>query len=100
MRLHCALCVLWNAFVAVALFPHLLAFFVSWSMTSLGKIFEANSSVFKRTECRVGSHNLNLESSRSHSILTVYIEAMPQRPDAVDYGTPRMGKVSVACNEF
>jgi len=42
---------------------------------------------------RVGSHNLNLESSRSHAILTVYIDATPLRPEAPDYGTTRRGKV-------
>jgi len=42
---------------------------------------------------RVGSHNLNMESSRSHAILTVHIDATPQRPDASDFGTTRMGKV-------
>ena len=29
---------------------------------------------------RVGSHELNLESSRSHSIMTVYIESSPSDP--------------------
>lgn len=42
---------------------------------------------------RVGSHSLNLESSRSHTILTVYIEAAPVRPEAADFGSTRMGKV-------
>lgn len=42
---------------------------------------------------RVGSHSLNLESSRSHTILTVYIDAAPVRPEAADFGSTRMGKV-------
>lgn len=29
---------------------------------------------------RVGSHELNLESSRSHSIMTVYVESSPTQP--------------------
>lgn len=29
------------------------------------------------THRRVGSHELNLESSRSHSIMTVYVESSP-----------------------
>ena len=42
---------------------------------------------------RVGSHALNLESSRSHAILTVHIDAVPIRPEAADFGNTRMGKV-------
>jgi Kinesin motor domain len=42
---------------------------------------------------RVGSHSLNLESSRSHAILTIYIDAVPVRPEAADFGSTRMGKV-------
>ncbi|KAG7668638.1 hypothetical protein KSW81_005397 [Nannochloris sp. 'desiccata'] len=42
---------------------------------------------------RVGSHSLNLESSRSHAILTVHIDAAPVRPEAADFGSTRMGKV-------
>ena len=42
---------------------------------------------------RVGSHALNLESSRSHAIFTVHIDASPLRPGAEDYGTTRMGKI-------
>lgn len=42
---------------------------------------------------RVGSHALNLESSRSHAIFTVHIDAVPMRPGAEDYGSTRMGKV-------
>jgi hypothetical protein len=42
---------------------------------------------------RVGSHSLNLESSRSHAILTVHIDAVPVRPEAADFGSTRMGKV-------
>ena len=39
---------------------------------------------------RMGSHELNLESSRSHSIMTVYIDAVPTTPGEV----PKYGKVS------
>lgn len=43
---------------------------------------------------KMGSHELNLESSRSHSIMTVYIEAVATSPDDHDYGIPKFGKVS------
>eukprot|EP00198_Chlamydomonas_reinhardtii_P014309 XP_001703646.1 predicted protein [Chlamydomonas reinhardtii] len=42
----------------------------------------------------VGSHELNIESSRSHSIMTVYLTSTPADPAAADFGTPRMGKIS------
>jgi hypothetical protein len=42
---------------------------------------------------RVGSHNLNLESSRSHAILTLHVDAAPARPGDRDFGTTRMGKL-------
>lgn len=42
---------------------------------------------------RVGSHALNLESSRSHSILTLHIDAAPAGAGADGYGGRRMGKV-------
>ncbi len=45
---------------------------------------------------RVGSHELNMESSRSHSMLTVHCNAMPTDPTAFDYGTVRLGKVMPA----
>ena len=43
---------------------------------------------------KMGSHELNLESSRSHSIMTVYIDAVTTSPDDHDYGIPKFGKVS------
>lgn len=46
------------------------------------------------THRKVGSHELNLESSRSHSIMTVYVQAMPTDPTAWDYGSMRNGKIS------
>ncbi|KAG2428082.1 hypothetical protein HYH02_014473 [Chlamydomonas schloesseri] len=42
----------------------------------------------------VGSHELNIESSRSHSIMTIYLTSTPADPSAADFGTPRMGKIS------
>lgn len=42
----------------------------------------------------MGSHELNLESSRSHSIMTIYIDAVPSAPDEHDYGLPKYGKIS------
>ncbi len=43
---------------------------------------------------KMGSHELNLESSRSHSIMTVYIDAVTTNPEEHDYGIPKFGKVS------
>ena len=43
---------------------------------------------------KMGSHELNLESSRSHSIMTVYIDAVTTSPEDQDYGIPKFGKVS------
>jgi hypothetical protein len=43
---------------------------------------------------RVGSHQLNMESSRSHAIMTIYADATPTDPSALDYGTTRFGKIS------
>ena len=43
---------------------------------------------------RMGSHELNLESSRSHSIMTIYIDAVHNRPEDSEYGMPKYGKVS------
>jgi len=43
---------------------------------------------------KMGSHELNLESSRSHSIMTVYIDAVTTSPEDHDYGIPKFGKVS------
>ncbi len=43
---------------------------------------------------KMGSHELNLESSRSHSIMTVYIDAVTTSPEEHDYGIPKFGKVS------
>ncbi|KAI8467963.1 MAG: hypothetical protein J3K34DRAFT_460139 [Monoraphidium minutum] len=48
---------------------------------------------------RVGSHQLNMESSRSHSIMTIYCDATPTAPcqadpNSYDYGTVRYGKLS------
>ncbi|GLC40153.1 hypothetical protein PLESTB_000792000 [Pleodorina starrii] len=42
----------------------------------------------------VGSHELNIESSRSHSIMTMCVHATPLDPSAADFGTPRLGKIS------
>ncbi|KAG2487271.1 hypothetical protein HYH03_014112 [Edaphochlamys debaryana] len=42
----------------------------------------------------VGSHELNIESSRSHSIMTIFLHATPSDPNAADFGTPRIGKIS------
>ncbi|KXZ48343.1 hypothetical protein GPECTOR_28g750 [Gonium pectorale] len=42
----------------------------------------------------VGSHELNIESSRSHSIMTIVLHATPTDPSAADFGTPRIGKIS------
>ena len=42
---------------------------------------------------RVGSHELNLESSRSHSIMTIYCDCTPLRADDHEFGTTRYGKV-------
>ncbi|GFR52859.1 hypothetical protein Agub_g15486 [Astrephomene gubernaculifera] len=42
----------------------------------------------------VGSHELNIESSRSHAIMTLTLHATPADPAAADYGAPRMGKIS------
>ena len=43
---------------------------------------------------KMGSHELNLESSRSHSIMTVYIDAVTTSAEEHDYGIPKFGKVS------
>lgn len=43
---------------------------------------------------RVGSHQLNMESSRSHSIMTIYCDVVPTDPSSYDYGTTRHGKIS------
>ena len=43
---------------------------------------------------RVGSHQLNMESSRSHAIMTIYADATPTDAGALDYGTTRFGKIS------
>ncbi|PRW61495.1 kinesin motor catalytic domain [Chlorella sorokiniana] len=43
---------------------------------------------------RVGSHELNMESSRSHSIFTAYIDCTPTRADDHEFGMTRYGKVS------
>ncbi len=42
----------------------------------------------------VGSHELNIESSRSHSIMTIFVQSTPADPGAADFGTPRIGKIS------
>jgi hypothetical protein len=42
----------------------------------------------------VGSHELNIESSRSHSIMTVFVTATSLDATATDFGTPRLGKIS------
>ena len=41
----------------------------------------------------VGSHELNIESSRSHSIMTITVCASTSDPQSLDYGTPRFGKI-------
>lgn len=45
---------------------------------------------------RMGSHELNLESSRSHSIMTVYCETAAGSPDDADISAPlaAIGKIS------
>ncbi|KAK9804731.1 hypothetical protein WJX72_002675 [[Myrmecia] bisecta] len=43
---------------------------------------------------KMGSHELNLESSRSHSIMTVHCDASPSNPEDHDYGIPKFGKIS------
>ena len=43
---------------------------------------------------KVGTHELNLESSRSHSIMTVHLNVVPTDPGAWDYGSVRQGKIS------
>eukprot|EP00877_Chromochloris_zofingiensis_P013436 jgi/Chrzof1/8346/Cz03g07020.t1 len=43
---------------------------------------------------KVGSHQLNMESSRSHSIMTIYCDATPADPTNYDYGSVRYGKIS------
>eukprot|EP00201_Polytomella_parva_P017449 CAMPEP_0175070998 /NCGR_PEP_ID=MMETSP0052_2-20121109/19005_1 /TAXON_ID=51329 ORGANISM="Polytomella parva, Strain SAG 63-3" /NCGR_SAMPLE_ID=MMETSP0052_2 /ASSEMBLY_ACC=CAM_ASM_000194 /LENGTH=976 /DNA_ID=CAMNT_0016338133 /DNA_START=143 /DNA_END=3070 /DNA_ORIENTATION=+ len=43
---------------------------------------------------RVGSHELNIESSRSHTIITVSVQCTSLDPTSADFGTPRLGKVS------
>jgi hypothetical protein len=42
---------------------------------------------------RVGSHELNMESSRSHAMITIHCNATPTDPTSYDYGTVRYGKV-------
>lgn len=41
----------------------------------------------------VGSHELNVESSRSHSLMTIQCIATATDPGSPDYGTPRFGKI-------
>ncbi|GFH08403.1 kinesin-like protein, partial [Haematococcus lacustris] len=41
----------------------------------------------------VGSHDLNMESSRSHSLMTLHCTATPTDEAAWDYGTTRFGKI-------
>ncbi len=41
----------------------------------------------------VGSHQLNMESSRSHALMTIHTSVMGTDPAAWDYGTPRYGKI-------
>jgi len=41
----------------------------------------------------VGSHALNIESSRSHSLMTIHCHALPSDPNAWDHGTARCGKI-------
>lgn len=43
---------------------------------------------------RIGSHQLNHESSRSHCIFTIYAQATPLDPARYDYNTARFGKLS------
>jgi hypothetical protein len=43
---------------------------------------------------KVGSHELNLESSRSHSLMTVHVESSPTSPDSPDFGHTRHGKIT------
>ena len=43
---------------------------------------------------KVGSHELNLESSRSHSIFTVYCESSPTSPTDPEFGHTHHGKIS------
>ncbi|GAX83449.1 hypothetical protein CEUSTIGMA_g10874.t1 [Chlamydomonas eustigma] len=42
----------------------------------------------------VGSHELNIESSRSHSIMTVSCCVTSTDPNSFDFGTPKHGKIS------
>ncbi|KAF5827751.1 P-loop containing nucleoside triphosphate hydrolase protein, partial [Dunaliella salina] len=41
----------------------------------------------------VGSHELNIESSRSHSLMTIHCHALPSDPNAWDQGAARCGKI-------
>ena len=43
---------------------------------------------------KVGSHELNLESSRSHSLMTVHVESSPTSPESPDFGHTRHGKIT------
>ncbi|GMH41470.1 hypothetical protein BSKO_09380 [Bryopsis sp. KO-2023] len=43
---------------------------------------------------RVGSHELNMESSRSHTILTIYCDSTPTDPSIPGFGSTKFGKVS------
>ena len=43
---------------------------------------------------KVGSHELNLESSRSHSLMTVHCESSPTDPGSPDFGHTRHGKIT------
>ena len=43
---------------------------------------------------KVGSHELNLESSRSHSLMTVHCESSPTDPASPDFGHTRHGKIT------
>ena len=57
-------------------------------------LYEAQEVVSKGLRRRrVGSHALNVESSRSHAILTIHIDATPTSPESPDFGSKRMGKV-------
>ncbi|KAL0045664.1 hypothetical protein WJX82_001027 [Trebouxia sp. C0006] len=60
--------------------------------TSVEDMLEVISRGMKHR--KMGSHELNLESSRSHSIMTVYIDAVTTSPEEHDYGIPKFGKVS------
>ncbi|KAA6418107.1 MAG: Kif12 type kinesin [Trebouxia sp. A1-2] len=60
--------------------------------TSVEDMLEVISRGMKHR--KMGSHELNLESSRSHSIMTVYIDAVTTSPEDHDYGIPKFGKVS------